>query len=448
MKILKVIIIVFLFCEIPLLSLAEGDKIKGFTLEEAQNFAIENNLNIENAKSDVEIAKKQVWETTASGLPQINGTVNYTDNLSLATTLIPNFFEGKPDEMVEVQFGTQHNTSASITANQLVFSGPYIVGLMAAKVYKQMSQQNLEKTEIDIKDQVTQNYYLVLLSEETKKTLEKNYTNTKKTFTETEALYEQGFVEETDVDQLKVTLTTLKNSINSMERQVKTSRNMLKFQMGLDMETPVTLTDSLEGILGKINLQLTDNSNFNAENNIEYSILETQVELASLNLKRQKSEFLPNLSVMYTNNWNALRNEFNFFDTDEKWYRSEMLGFTINLPVFSSGLRMSKVNQKKLELKKAIKNKKLVRQNLEMQNRQARFDYNNAFEKYLAEDQNVKLSRKILERTRIKYKKGMATSFELIQANNQYLQTESNLTSAVFELLNAKTRLDKIMNRL
>ncbi|MCK4701391.1 MAG: TolC family protein, partial [Bacteroidales bacterium] len=318
MNIVKITLIVFLFCCCNLFSLAEGDEKRTFSLEEAQNFAIENNLNIKNAEADVKIARKKIWETTAIGLPQVNGSVNYTDNLSLATVLIPNFFEGKPDEMIEVQFGTQHNASASITANQLVFSGPYIVGLMAAKVYKQISLQNLEKTEIDIKELVTRNYYLVLLTEETKRTLVKNWQNTEKTYLETRAMFEQGFVEETDVDQLKVTLTTLNNSINSIERQEKLSRNMLKFQMGLDLEVSLSLSDSLYGILGEINLQPLAVNNFNIDNNINYNIIETQVELASLDLKRQKTEYLPNLSVMYMNNWNAMRDKFGFFDTDEK----------------------------------------------------------------------------------------------------------------------------------
>ncbi|MBE9510255.1 MAG: TolC family protein [Bacteroidetes bacterium] len=448
MNILKIGIIVFLFCCCNLFSLAEGDEKRTFSLEEAQNFAIENNLNIKNAEADVRIARKKIWEITAFGLPQVNGSVNYTDNLSLATVLIPNFFGGNPDEMVEVQFGTQHNASASLTADQLIFSGSYIVGLMAAKVYKQISQQNLEKTEIDIKELVTRNYYLVLLTEETKKILIKNYQNTQKTYLETRAMFEQGFVEETDVDQLKVTLTTLDNSINSMERQAKLSRNMLKFQMGLDLGVHVSLSDSLYGILEKINLQLIAANDFNIDNNIDYNIIETQVELASLDLKRQKTEYLPNLSVMYSNNWNAMRDKFSFFDTDEKWYRSEMLGFTLNVPVFSSGSKRSKISQKRIELEKVIENQKLVRQSLEMENQQARFDYNTALEKYMSENENVKLAGRILEKTRIKYKNGMASSFELIQANNQYLQTESNLTSAMIELLNVKTRLDKIMNRL
>lgn len=448
MNIIKIGLIGFLFYCCNLFSFAEGDEEKTFSLEEAQSFAIEHNLNIKNAEVDVKIARKKIWETTAIGLPQVNATVNYTDNLNLTTVLIPDFFGGNLDEMIEVQFGTQHNAFASITATQQIFSGPYIVGLMAARVYRQLSEQNLEKTEIDVKEMVTRNYYLILLSEEIRKTLLQNYNNTLKTYEETKAMFKQGFVEETDVDQLKVSLTTLDNSINSMERQVKASKNMLKFQMGLELEVHVSLTDSLNGILGKINLQLPGKNDFNIDKNIEYNIMKTQVELASLDLKRQKSEYLPTLSVMYMNNWDAQRDEFNFFDSDKKWYETELIGFTLDIPVFSSGSKISKISQKQLAFEKAMHTKKLMRQNLEMESQQVKFDYNTALEKYLSEKENVKLAIRILEKTRIKYKNGMASSFELIQANNQYLQTESNLTSAIVEILNVKIRLDKISNNL
>ena len=140
--------------------------------------------------------------------------------------------------------------------------------------------------------------------------------------------------------------------------------------------------------------------------------------------------------------------QFNFFNSDKKWYESEMIGFTLNIPVFSSGSKISKISQKQLAFEKATHTKKLIRQNLEMESQQVKFDYNTALEKYLSEKENVKLAKRILEKTRIKYKNGMASSFELIQANNQYLQTESNLTSAKVEILNVKIRLDKITNRL
>lgn len=419
-----------------------------FSLEEAREYAVKNNLTVQNARTDVELAKKKIWETTAIGLPQVSGAVSYTNNLSLATTLIPNFFQGRPDELVEVQFGTQHNASASITANQLLFSGPYIVGLQAARIFREVSERALVQTEVEIRSLISQSYYLILLAEKTRGILASNVENMKNTLRETQAMYEQGFMEETDVDQLQVSLTTLENALRSMERQRQVTTNLLKYQLGVPFDTEVKLTDDLESVMDQQKVSPELNETFSLEDHISYQLLETQEELASMNLKREYSEFMPSVSLFYTNQFNALRDEFNFFSSDEKWYNSAILGLNINVPILSSGSRMSKVSQRKLELEQATRNTEDVSRSLELENIQARTDYRTAWENYSKEISNTELTRKILDKTRIKFKEGMVSSMELTQANDQYLQSQSNLVSASIELLNAKTRLDKILSKL
>ena len=179
-------------------------QIKSFSLKEAQEYAIEHNLNIQNAKLDVEHAEKVIWENTAMGLPQLNSSLNYNNNLNLTTTLLPaEIFGGTPGEKVEVQFGTQHNATAVLSASQMIFNGPYIVGLQASRIFKKASEQTLQKTRTDTKELVAQNYYLALLAAETYHIIDSNYINLKQTLYETQMMYEKGFVEETDVEDRK-----------------------------------------------------------------------------------------------------------------------------------------------------------------------------------------------------------------------------------------------------
>ena len=422
--------------------------IQLFTLKEAQNFALENNLNIRNAQLSVEQAEKVIWENTATGLPQLSSSFNYNNNLNLQTTLLPGEIIGRPGEDVEVQFGTQHNAMATISASQLIFSGPYIVGLQAAQIFKKSQVQSLEKTEIDTKELIAQNYYLALLAEETYVIIDSNVQNLEKTLFETRKMYEYGFAEETDVDQIRVSLISLQNSLNSAKRQIEVSYRLLKYQMGIDLNIEIRLSEKLEEIILDVNLEQTLVDPFNVVNHIDFQLMETQESLARLNMKRQKAEYMPSLSAVYNNNWSAMRNQFNFFAQDEKWYYSSLLGFTFNLPIFSSGNRKSKVSQLKIEYEKASNAKKLTEDGLILENQQARLDFIIAYEKYLSEKENVQISNKILERTRIKVREGISSSLDFTQINNQYLETESNYITAMLELLNAKIRLDKAMNRL
>ncbi len=420
-----------------------------FTLKEAQEFALENNLNISNARLDVEHAQNVIWENTAIGLPQITSSISYINNLNLVTSLLPaEIFGGTPGEKIPVQFGTQHNATASLFASQLIFSGPYIVGLQAASIFKKSTVQNLVKKEIEIKEFIAQNYYLALLAEESYIIIDSNVQNLSKTLYETQKMYEKGFVEETDVDQIRVSLISLNNSLRSAQTQIQVAYRLLKYQLGIDLTTEIQLSENLNDVIQEISMEQTLTDPFVVNSHIDYKLLQTQEQLAQMQLKRMKSEYLPSLNAVYNNNWLAMRNEFNFFSPDKNWYYNSMLGFTLSIPVFSSGSRRVRVSEKRIEYEKAGNNKKLMEDGLILENQQARLDFVMAYEKYLSEKENVKISNKILERTRIKVREGLASSLDFTQINNQYLVTESNYISAMVELLNAKIRLDKAMNRL
>jgi len=420
-----------------------------FTLQQAQEYAIKNNLNVRNATIDVDIAQKVIWENTAMGLPQLDGTVGYTNNLSLATTLIPaEFFGGDPGTFQEVKFGTQHNSTASITANQLIFNGPYIVALQAAKIYKKVSEQTLERTENDVREMVAQNYYLALLAGETIEVLKENQQNLEKILLESKELYKIGFVEEIDVDQLQVNLTMVKNGVRSMERQLEISLNLLKYQMGVNLEAEIILSENLGDIMESINPELVLMEDFKVNNHIDFRLLNTQEQLAFLDLKRTKAESWPTLTAFYTNKRTALRNEFNFFDFEEKWFPSSMVGVSLNIPIFASGMRYSQISQRKLTWEKTKNTKKNTVRGLALENQQAKYDFANALEKYHSERKNLEIARKVFDKTAIKYKEGVSSSLDLTQVNNQYLQTQTNYVTALVELLNAKIRLDKSLNQL
>ena len=91
-----------LFCSVLLLLTVQStllpaqNQVKqtvSFSLQQAQDFAYENNYDLKNSATDVKIAGKMVKQNTAIGLPQINGTASYMDYLSVPTMLMPNFLK-------------------------------------------------------------------------------------------------------------------------------------------------------------------------------------------------------------------------------------------------------------------------------------------------------------------------------------------------------------------
>jgi outer membrane protein len=430
-----------------LLAQQEGADTLYFTLDEAVAFAMENNLNAQNARLDVDAADQRVWETAATGLPQISASASYNYNINLPTTLIPDF-ANDPTQKIPIQFGTKHNASAGVLGNQLLFSGEYIIGLQTARIFKEFTQRTRERTEQEVRQAVIENYYLVLLGESTLGLLEDNRDNVKQTYEETVQLYKSGFVEEIEADQLEVVLTDLQNSVLSMQRQIMATKNLLKYQMGVERERSIVLNDSLASLVAAIDYTAILGLDFSLEENIDYQILSDQERLAFMDLKLKRTDYMPTLSAFYSMDFAAQRDEFNFLDADQDWYRASMLGLSFNVPIFSSGFRRAGVAQKRIAYEQARNSKVFAAEGLQVEFQQYKYDFANAVEKYRSDKKNLDLSEKVVRVTNTKYVEGLASSLELTQVNNQYLTALTNYTSSMVEVLNAKIKIDQLMNKL
>ena len=465
-NIIKTAVLLFITVLYAVTSVAqESEDTLSFTLQEAQDYAMEHNTQVQNSEIDVKIADKEVWETTARGLPQINASSSYNNNLSLSTQLFPNFIEptilqilmeeGVIDqqpipnpEKIEVQFGSQHTFGGSLTVSQLIFSGPYIVGLQAARVYKGLSQQHYQKSKQEAKANVARTYHSILLTRRNVNILKGNLSSLKKSLKDSRALYENGMIEQTEVEKIQISLSTLENSIKTTQRQLEQFHNLLKIQLGVELEQPIKLTQSLQEIVMKTAMKETVQEEFNVSENVNYQLMDTQVKLSELNLKREKAQFLPTFSAFYNFRENAMRDKFNPLDADGKWFESSTLGFELSLPIFNSGQKISRVQQAKLNLKKSKNTLANTRKNLINSYIQAENNYETAYDKMQTSKENMELAKKVYNRISKKFSEGMASSMELTQANRDYLNTESNYISALVELLNAKTQLEKIRNEL
>ena len=437
-----VLMTTFLLVDLP----AKPQQIKDFSLQEVQRYAVQNNYEARKSQMDVAAASRKLKETVAGGLPQISSSIGYLNNLELATVLIPNFFEGKFDEKIPVQFGTQHNANFSVTVDQLIFSGSYFVGLQTSKIYRQLADQGLERTKLDIQEMVSSTYYLILVSEESQRIIHSILENLEKTLYEIRERYKEGFVEETDADLVQISVTSLKNSLQTIQKQTQVNYNLLKYQMGMDLTEDIGLEDTLEIVLGRVDIESALEAEFDLEENIDYQLLNTQEKLAEMALKNEKSKYWPTISAYYSYQRNAFRDSFNIFNFSESWFRAQIVGVNINIPVFKSGAQKARVSQAGIALEQARNASRQASQGLLLQETQSRNNLTSAYENYSNVRANVELTKKVYEKTLIKYKEGLASSLDLTQANDKYLQSQSDYIQAISELLNSKNELDRIRN--
>lgn len=423
---------------------AQSAPVQEFSLQSAQEFAVKSSYDTRRSQLDIQASQKKVRETVRTGFPQISSAISYMNNLELATVLIPDFFGGNLDEKIPVQFGTQHNASVSLTLDQLIFNGSYLVGLKTSKIYRRLADQSHEKTQLDILEMVTNTYYLILVSEETERILSSNLENLEKTHYEIRERYKEGFVAETDADLVQISVTKLKNALQAVVRQKEIAYKLLKFQMGLDLNEPIVLTDTLENILQQIDISKATATEFDLQQNIDYKLLETQEKLSEMALKNEKVQYFPTISAFYSFQLNAFRDEFNFFNFKENWFRTQVLGININLPVFKSGVQRAKVAQALIALKQARNAKEQASQGLTLEAARANSNLDSAYENYLNTKENVGLSKRVYDVTLIQYREGVVSSMDLTQAHDTYLRAQSDYIQAMSGLLTAKNTLDRI----
>lgn len=420
---------------------------KSFTLQQAQDYAVKNSYTSKSAAYDVQIARKKVIETLAQGLPQIDASLDYNYNILLPTSLIPNaFFKGDTSGgYTRIQFGTKNTATLGATLNQLIFDGRYFIGLQYSKIYKQLADESYEKSGLDVKEMVTNTYSAILVGEEALRIVDSTISVLNKIHAETEQMYKEGFAEESELDQMTLNLSDAENSYNQLKSQNDITYNLLKFQMGIAQEEDITLSESLDDLISNASSEALAGQSFNLKAHIDYRMADTQEAMKMLSIKNEQASFLPVLKGFIYLNTNAQRDKFSFFDTKEIWFPSSALGVKMSVPIFSSGMRHSRLSQARIDLEKARNTKSQVEQSLLLGVSQAKSQYITALQNYMRDKNSVDLALKIYHKTTVKYEEGIVSSVELTQQHNQFLSTESKYFQTILSLLNAKNKLDKAL---
>ena len=419
-----------------------------FTLQQAIDYAIQNNYSAINANRDIEIAKLKKWETTTIGLPQIDGSLGYQDNFKLQKSLIPaEFFGGMPGDFIPVAFGTKHNMNANLTLSQLIFNGSYLVGLQSAKTYLKISENAKIKTNQELKEMVVNAYGNVLLADESITILQKNKTILEKTLSDTRQIFKNGFIEEENVEQLQITLASVNSAYQNVQRQKNIALDLLKLLLGIKLEETVTLTDKLSNLSEKnIDLALLKEE-FNFSNTIDYQIGKNIEESNRLLLKLEKSKALPSLGAKINVGTNTFGNNFTMFNSNQKWFDYSNIAIGLNVPIFSSFARSSRTQQAKIDLEKAKTDLLQTEQKLKLQFEKAKSDYEFSIEQLNTVKNSLTLAERIENKNQIKFKEGLTSSFDLTEAQRQLYASQQNYLQAMLDVINKRASLEKIISK-
>jgi outer membrane protein len=447
---------------------------QSLTLDDAIKYAMQNNLSIKNSQINIADAEARIMENRATGLPQVGATLDWQTFFLLPKVALPaSFANGTSNAVfgilggygvkdrngkeipatppvdpnastkpVKISFQQRHSITPSISVSQLLYSGSYNVARRAARDYRDLVQKQLTSKQNEVRNQVIDAYLPALLITESVKTLDKNIANLEKLLVETKAFNKEGFIESLDVDRLTLSLENIKTQRANINRNKELVINALKFVINAKPSDTFELKDDVASLLKDVAQEdLEGKIDYNKR--AEYALITQGEKMQALQIDLVKASTLPTVatfaSFSYGFQGNSLQKDNYFF------LPTGVVGAKISMPIWGGGGLPYSKQRAELALE-TTRNQRIEFENaVTLQVNNARIAYGNAKINLASQEKNLLLAEKIFGISKTKYKEGVGSSVEIIQAETTLYQNQQNVIQAKYDLLKAKMDLDKAL---
>lgn len=431
-------------------SQAAAQQLVELKLSDAITYALENNPNAKNARLQLLISKATIKETTALGLPQVNGSYNLDYNPKIPVVFLPNqppFGDPtNPSDVIPARFGVSYSSGLGVTVSQMIFDGSFFVGLRAAKTLLDLTNKDLKKAEIDVIENVKKSYLGVLVNQQRIRLAEANLARIDTLLKETTALHAAGFVERVDVSRVQVqrnnTYTQAQRSLTALD----VSMQILKLQMGLPMDYEVVLTESLAELSPKEEALILLGEE--GDERVELQQLSTQLTLAGLDLKNNHSQYMPKINFVGNARRSGAGNELTTVFNADNWFGSSLVGLSMSVPIFDGFFKAARIQKNRVQINQLENQRALLKESFVNELYTAKANLRNDLRILDVQQENLALATEVYQIARIKYKEGVGSNLEVVEADAALIQAEINYLGAIYDGLIAKVNLEKALGLL
>ena len=407
---------------------AKSQETLSLSLKEAQEYAIRQNRTLKNAELAVQEAYAARWQTIAAMLPQVDGSYAYSNYFGYSATM-GTFTINMPNQ-----------GALGVTAS-VGINGQGVVGALMNNVAIDMQKISLEKSESELRGSVMSSYVSVQALQSISALLDSSLANIQELESMTQQAVNAGAVEQTSADQIRVRVNTLKNSINAQKRNIELATNSLKVLLDVPVETELVLTEELDAVLSPERVLTLLGENFAIENNLDYQLLQKNVELAKKNVAMAGWAYGPTVSLAYN-----YTNQQYYGEGGMRMTPPNVMQVSVRMPLWSSGKRAAGVVEKKIALEEAKNTLSETTDNLEIAYRQLCYNLTNAYETFVNEKDNIDVAQRVFASATNKYKYGASSNMELTNASNDLINAQSSYVQAILNLVNAQVELEKFLN--
>ncbi len=417
--------------------LGAQDTLK-LNLEKSIDLALIKNHDLKIAKLEYQRAEEQITEAFGlSVLPEIKGIVDYRRAIKRGEIILelPGFSGSFPQ-------GTINTFTIGASLEQPLFTGAVFYATRISKVYAEISEKGYYSSQANLIKDVKRAYYAYLLAKEFKnlsivtlKAAEDNLKNSK-------ALYEAGIAPEYDFIRSKVQVQNILPEVEQAKNSMKIAKNSLRYVLGLDLEQPFIVEDSL--VFAELTTDDYETSSRIMNNqNFTLQQLKLQIELQDKAVSYEFSKHFPELFL--TGNWQSTAQENDRAFSRWRYINSVYVGLNLKVPIFNGFQTTSKVQQAKIEMMKAeeefVKTDQLFKNQLD--NLLLRIEETkNRISAYDATIDQAQLGYDISVK---RYSNGLGTQLENIDALVALTRAKINYLDAIFTYYELHANLEALL---
>lgn len=386
------------------------------TLNDAVQSALANNLNIQIAQNQTQVAENNATKGNAGALPSVTASGSYSGSLT-NTKLV---FAGNAQPPIEVDGAQAATLSGNVTAQYVLFNG-----FLANNTYTRLNaQRSLSEVQEQLQIESTLlgviNAYFLALQ------IQQNLASANSSLDISKRRYERAslraeFGSATNIAKLNAEVDLNNDSIMvlNLEQQLSNAKNNLSYLMGEERSSDFELLDDFEltVLAGKDELlktaQAQNTSVMQARKSLEVS--ETDVSIS-------KASLYPNLSVSSAYQYNRNISDANFLSENRS------AGLTGGLSLSYSLFRGGQSQTQRQNALIAWENSQLMEEDalLQLSNQvdNAYTAYSNGLAVYTLRQKALEVNKLNFARSEELFKNGQITGTEFREAQLNLVNAE------------------------
>lgn len=412
-------------------------------LNTSLKIAMDNNPNIKIAELEIQRVDYSRKEAIGALLPSVNAQGSYTDNVMKQVLFMPESFAALMGGQRFMEIGYKNSYTGAISAQLPLVNFTIWQNLKNKQTEIDLIIEKTRASKIEMRKQVKDAYFALLLTKSSLNVLEKSYTNALETLKNIENSYKQGVVSEYDYIRAQVSVNNLNPTLINARNSLDLAKMQLKMILSLPSNINIIVNEELDTYSNKIHSVNTLDINNALVENTELKQMDLNIISLRNQLKLINTQHLPSLTATGNYIYQTQSEDFKF--KDYNWVSSASIGLNLNIPLFAGMTKINQAKQVKISINALELQKDYLKEGMSLSVQAAVNSMNAAKEQLIANKDAIKQAQRGYEIAKVRYEVGTGTLLELNDSELSMTQSNLNYQQSLYNYLSAQANLEKVM---